>query len=208
MSAARDVILASIRAALVSPGDPRAEIPRRYKQAGLLTPEHRIALFTNRLHDYDARVYSTPETRIAQTIAAALTRQRVKRLVIPHGIPPAWLPPNFDMVPDESLSHEVLDRTDGVITTCTIAIALTGTIILKHGPGQGRRALTLIPDYHLCVVRAAQILETVPEAIRFLNATAMLPTTTISGPSATADIEMTRIKGVHGPRTLDVVLVE
>jgi L-lactate dehydrogenase complex protein LldG len=107
---------------------------------------------------------------------------------------------------DSKLSYEQLDRSEGVLTTCAVAIALTGTIILRH-ERDGRRALTLIPDYHLCIVRAAQVVETVSEGIRAIEAPASGPLTAVSGPSATADIEMTRIKGVHGPRRLAVILI-
>ena len=100
-----------------------------------------------------------------------------------------------------------MDGCDGVLTTATLAIAETGTIVLQDAPGQGRRALTLVPDYHLCVVEAVSVVQTVPEAFAKLQASAGKATTFFSGPSATADIEMTRIKGVHGPRFVDVVLV-
>jgi L-lactate dehydrogenase complex protein LldG len=128
-------------------------------------------------------------------------------MVVPPGFPREWLPHGWEFVVDDGLSHQDLDRIDGVLTTCTVAIALTGTIVLQHSPGEGRRVLTLVPDYHLCVVEAEQIVETVPEGIRRLCALNPSVATTISGPSATADIEMTRIRGVHGPRTLDVILV-
>ena len=111
-------------------------------------------------------------------------------------------------IPDQDLSYDALDRSEGVLTGCSVAIASTGTIVLRHGAGEGRRALTLVPDYHVCVVFRDQVLQTVPEAMRQLAALRPALVTTISGPSATADIEMTRIRGVHGPRTLDVVLVD
>ena len=119
---------------------------------------------------------------------------------------PEGKPRNFPFIRDENLSYETLDGSEGILTTCAVAVALTGTIILRHGRS-GRRAITLIPDYHLCIVRASQVVETVPEAIRELESPSRSPITTISGPSATADIEMTRIKGVHGPRRLAVILV-
>ena len=107
---------------------------------------------------------------------------------------------------DEALTPAQLDRIDGVLCTCRLAIAETGTIVLDAGADQGRRALSLVPDLHLCVVRADQVVQTVPEAVSRLDATR--PLTWISGPSATSDIELNRVEGVHGPRTLDVILIE
>jgi L-lactate dehydrogenase complex protein LldG len=130
-----------------------------------------------------------------------------RRIFIPGDLPPEWLPASVEFVRDLDASYTELDHSDGVLTGCTLAIALTGTIVLRHAAGEGRRALTLVPDYHLCVVRADQVVETVPEGIRALRSLAPTLVTTISGPSATADIEMTRVRGVHGPRTLEVVLV-
>ena len=126
-------------------------------------------------------------------------------MVIPPGIPGEWLPEGISFTEDRQLPYGTLDKCDGVLTTATVAIAATGSIVLQHGPGQGRRALTLIPDYHLCIVKAEQVVETIPAAFARLDPAR--PTTFISGPSATADIEMTRIKGVHGPRFMDVLLV-
>ncbi len=128
-------------------------------------------------------------------------------MLVPAGFPEGWLPDGFAYRRDEELAAAELDACSGVVTTCTLGIAETGTIVLQSVPGQGRRALSLVPDYHLCVVQAELVLATVPEAMAALRATASLPTTFISGPSATADIEMTRIKGVHGPRFLDAILV-
>jgi L-lactate dehydrogenase complex protein LldG len=119
-----------------------------------------------------------------------------------------WLPGGVEFVVDEGLSAAELDGFDGVMTGATLAIAETGTVVLQNVAGQGRRAVTLVPDYHLCLVRVDDVVETVPEAMERLQATAELATTFVSGPSATADIEMTRIKGVHGPRFLDVILIQ
>jgi len=129
-------------------------------------------------------------------------------MVIPAGLAAEWLPAGFDFVVDEGLSAAELDGFEGVMTGSTVAIAETGTVVLQNVLGQGRRAATLVPDYHLCVVRVEDVVETVPEAMSRLQATAGLATTFFSGPSATADIEMTRIKGVHGPRFLDVIVME
>jgi len=127
--------------------------------------------------------------------------------VIPESVPENWLPKDFDFVPGGLLTYQELDACDGALTGCAAAIAVTGTIVLEHSREQGRRSLTLIPDYHLCIVFTNQIHETVPEAIRRVAASTS-PITTVSGPSATSDIEMTRVKGVHGPRCLDVIIVE
>jgi L-lactate dehydrogenase complex protein LldG len=126
-------------------------------------------------------------------------------VVVPVDLPAAWQPDDA-IVDDPPLSPAQLDQADGVLTACALAIAVTGTVVLDHGPGQGRRALTLLPDYHLVVVRGAHVVTAVPDAIAALDPTR--PLTWISGPSATSDIELTRVEGVHGPRTLEVILVE
>jgi len=129
------------------------------------------------------------------------------RVVVPEGLdlPPL---PGVDTVVDHGLSPQDLDALDGVITGASVAIAQTGTIVLDGSPDQGRRAITLVPDYHLCVVHADQVVELVPEAVDRLEPRADRPLTWISGPSATSDIELSRVEGVHGPRTLEVILVE
>jgi len=212
VSAAKAEILDRIRAALGPRDDTRVQeyeaIPRRYRQTSVLDADARIDLFLSRIQHYDGGVFRCDRASLRETVARALSDRSKRRLVIPPGFPREWLPDGFEFTRDDNLSHEDLDRSDGVLTTCTVAIALTGTMALHHSPSEGRRALTLVPDYHLCVVEADQIVETVPEAMRRLVALNPSLVTTISGPSATADIEMTRIKGVHGPRTLDVILVE
>ncbi len=129
-------------------------------------------------------------------------------MLVPSGFPAKWLPAEFEFIRDGGLTNQGINDVESVLTGCALAIASTGTIILRHSSEEGRRALTLIPDYHLCIVFEDQVVETVPEGIRAMSAFGSAPITTISGPSATSDIEMTRIKGVHGPRTLDVLLVE
>lgn len=214
MSSAKEEILARVQQALGG-GAPEAAdrlrdyeaLPRLYRQSGALDAAARLDLFEDRLHDYNAVVYRCAAPGIAETVAQALAARGKRGLVIPPGLPAAWLPADFEFVTDDGLSYAALDQCEGVLTGCAAAIAFTGTILLKHGPGEARRALTLVPDYHLCVVQADQVVETVPEGIRRIHPFRTLPLTSISGPSATADIEMTRVKGVHGPRTLDVVLV-
>ena len=136
-----------------------------------------------------------------------LSERGKRRLVVPSGLTPEWLPADFEFVVDSDFTATELDRYDGVLTGSTVAIAETGTVILQNVAGQGRRAVTLVPDYHLCLVRVEDVVETVPEAMDRLRASSRVATTFVSGPSATADIEMTRIKGVHGPRYLDVILI-
>jgi L-lactate dehydrogenase complex protein LldG len=182
-------------------------IKRSYRIQATRTPEAALELLEDRLRDYDARVTRVSEVDVARNVAAILNERKVRRMILPAGLPAGWLPDGFEFVVDERLSATELDLVDGVMTEATVAIAETGTVVLQNVTGQGRRAITLVPDYHLCVVRIEDVVETVPEAVRRLQATAALATTFISGPSATADIEMTRIKGVHGPRFLDVILV-
>jgi len=191
---AREEILARLRAALSDQPEP-VQIPRRY---AISRTADLPALFTDRLVDYRAHVH--------QDLASALSG--VDRLLVPADIPRSWLDRfSATVVVDEGLDAAALDRVDAVLTGCAVAIAETGTIVLDAGAGQGRRAITLVPDRHVVVVRREQIVSRVPEAVRFLAGSATRPQTWISGPSATSDIELNRIEGVHGPRRLDVVLV-
>jgi L-lactate dehydrogenase complex protein LldG len=212
MSSARDEVLGRIRRAIepraIAREQDYAAIPRLYRQAGVLGRDARLELFQSRLEDYGCGCVRCAHDQVAATIGQQLISRAVRRLVVPHGLPHAWLPDGFELVRDDGLSYGDLDDSDGVITGCTSAISQTGSIVLCHNPTEGRRVLTLIPDYHLCVVLADQVVETVAESLRQPRVVGSALITTISGPSATADIEMTRIKGVHGPRTLDVVLVE
>jgi L-lactate dehydrogenase complex protein LldG len=210
---ARTAILSGIRSALRSSNDvdriasEYAAIPRAYKRAGTLGREALMELFAHRLREYDAGVSRVSTEGIDSEVARILSARRCKRIAIPDGVPANWLPDGFSFELAAGFDNYQLDRVDGVLTGCTVAIAETGSIVLQHAPAQGPRILSLVPDYHLCVVFADQVVETVPESFAQLEATSSLPTTFFSGPSATADIEMTRIKGVHGPRFLDVVLV-
>lgn len=211
MSVAKREVLERVRRALRDVQSTRAEnyraIPRTYLQSSSDGLEEHLQLLTDRLHDYDATVYRCGPNEVSETIAGALTTRQKTRILVPVGLPGEWLPSGFDFIPDNGLNYEEINEIGGVVTGSALAIAFTGTIVLRHSTEEGRRALTLIPDYHLCIVRAQDVVQTVPEAIRKMSAFCALPVTTIAGPSATADIEMTRIKGVHGPRTLDVILV-
>ncbi len=184
-----------------------ARIERLYAAEGTLDAARRLALFTDRLIHYNVGVYEARSSGLAGVIAEVCAARGKRQLIVPDGFPGEVIPPGVEAIPDRKLSYEELDRGEGVLTLATIAIALTGTIVLTHGAGEGRRAATLIPDYHLCVVKADQIVETVPEALRHLATLDPALITTISGPSATADIEMIRVRGVHGPRTLDVIVL-
>jgi len=213
-NSARAEVLRRIRAAkggVATAEAARAEwsaIERRYRREATRSREAVLELLEDRLRDYDARVVCVRDAEVAASAAGMLGDRKVRRMVMPAGLTAEWLPAGFEFVVDEGLAAAELDRVDGVMTGATLAIAETGTVVLQNVAGQGRRAVTLVPDYHLCVVRVEDVVETVPEAIHRLQATAGLATTFVSGPSATADIEMTRIKGVHGPRSLDVILVD
>jgi L-lactate dehydrogenase complex protein LldG len=208
----RAEILRRIRAANGAASDAHGArggwdgVPREYKRKGTQSLEAMLQLLEDRLRDYDATVIRSGRENLAMSVARRLEERGMRRIVIPAGLSAKWLPEGPGFVVDEGFTAEQLNEFDGVLTGATIAIAETGTVVLQHAPGQGRRAVSLIPDYHLCVVAVGDVVETVPEAMSLLQTKAALPTTFISGPSATADIEMTRIKGVHGPRILDVIL--
>ena len=200
MSSARDEVLSRIRRALADrPAPP--EVPRSYRHQGDLDLPARLDLLTDRLVDYKAAVRRCSPQQLADTLAEALSARGAARVVVPPGLP--WQLPGA--VPDDGLTAAEIDRVDGVVTACAVAVAETGTIVLDSSPDQGRRVISLVPDYHLCVVRADQVVQTVPEAVARLDPDR--PLTWISGPSATSDIELDRVEGVHGPRTLEVVLV-
>ncbi|MGD0498220.1 MAG: LUD domain-containing protein [Bryobacteraceae bacterium] len=212
MSAAREEILDRIRRAVgARPADRMADyaaVPREYRQCGSLDPAACLDLLADRLRDYEAGVYRCARADLPAMIAQAATARGKHRLLIPAGLPREWLPETLEFIADRPHDYAELDASEGALTACAAAIATTGSIVLGHSPTEGRRALTLVPDYHLCVVFAGQVVETVPEAMRRMHEAGARLITTIAGPSATADIEMTRVKGVHGPRTLDAILVE
>jgi L-lactate dehydrogenase complex protein LldG len=209
----REEILRRIRAATGGASTEDAAragwgaVRRQYKREGVLPREQVLELLEDRLRDYDATVNRCGRRDVARSVARMLQERGKRRLVVPSGLTPEWLPADFEFVVDSGFTATELDRFDGVLTSATVAIAETGTVVLQNVPGQGRRAVTLVPDYHLCLVLVEDVVETVPEAMDRLRTTSRLATTFVSGPSATADIEMTRIKGVHGPRHLDVILI-
>jgi L-lactate dehydrogenase complex protein LldG len=227
---ARDEVLGRIRTALGGdsgggahpPADPSAA---GYRTRGELDSAALLDLLAGRLIDYRSQVRRTEPAKLLDTVRAALAERGARRVVLPPGLdlPGLDLPgldqpgpgqpgpgqgstlDGVELITDGGLSAQELDQMDGVITRAAVAIAETGTIVLDAGPGQGRRALTLIPDYHLCLIDAAQVVALVPEAVARLRPDR--PLTWISGPSATSDIELDRVEGVHGPRTLEVILI-
>ncbi|WP_179118555.1 LutC/YkgG family protein [Saccharothrix sp. ALI-22-I] len=229
---ARDEVLARVRRAK-GPRDP-APVPRDYRAAGTRGPGD-LDLFAERLRDYRALVRIVNADQVAETIAAALRDRGARRVVAAPGTPAEWTELSYPAgifesrvplggdpreaeptgTPDAASGPEViripvdvdtLERTDAVVTACHVAIAETGTIVLDHDAAdQGPRALTLVPDYHLVVVRADQVVAGVPDAVAALAG--VRTQTWISGGSATSDIELERVEGVHGPRTLEVVIV-
>lgn len=207
MSDSRDEVLSRIAGAISDGGSPEVLV-RAYRRTGSLEPEARIALFAERVGEYRADVRRIDGSQIAAAVDAVAESRDTRRLAVAPGLAPSWRPATVELVEDTGLTPDELDGIDGALTGCTAAIAETGTIILTAQPHEGRRALTLVPDLHICVVRAAQIYELLPEALDALRQAGheRRPITFISGPSATSDIELSRVEGVHGPREL-VVLV-
>lgn len=209
MSAARQEILDRVRAA--KGGATAPPIPRGYRHEDERPHDQLVALFCERVNDYKASVERVASAGLRDAISAAASRHGAQRLVVPPGLPDQWRPPGLELIRDDSLTPHALDRLDGVITGCTVAIAETGTIMLSAGPQEGRRVLSLVPDLHICVVDASQVVGTVPEAIARVAPVVhdeRRPVTLISGPSATSDIELQRVEGVHGPRKLVVLVTE
>jgi L-lactate dehydrogenase complex protein LldG len=216
MTSAREEILWRVRRATHDvPKDERPEdvpVERGYRQEDDAPREEIVERFAERVAEYEATVHRIREADLPGAIAEACQRRGVRRLVIPPGLSQEWIPDNVETLRDAArprLTKEELDESDGVLTGCALGIAQTGTIVLDAGEGQGRRALTLLPDYHLCVVLEDQIVGLVPEAFAKLEETVKSEgraITFISGPSATSDIELNRVEGVHGPRSLEVLI--
>lgn len=216
----REEVLARIRAALPAstgpaahPGsgaggdsEPVGRVPNQYRTRGEVSGPALLDLLASRLADYRAIVRRATPATLAAEVSGALADRGARRLVVPPalGVPlPGWA----EVDADAGFAPAELDAYDGVVTRAAVAIAETGTIIMDGSPDQGRRAISLVPDYHLCIVTAEQVVHLVPEAIARLASAATGPLTWISGPSATSDIELERVEGVHGPRTLEVVLL-
>ena len=200
MSDAREVVLGRVRAALSDRPQPSAAVLPPTPPA----PADPVALFAERAGEYRAAVHRVGRAGVAALVAEICAAHGARRLAVPQDLPEAWLPPGVEATGDATVL--ALDRVDGVLTGCAAAIAETGTIVLDGRERSGRRALTLVPDLHVCLVQRAHVVATVSEAIRALEGTRG-PFTFVSGPSATSDIELDRVEGVHGPRELDVVLV-
>jgi L-lactate dehydrogenase complex protein LldG len=207
---ARSAILNRIRTTLGNREAPceaaYAALVRDYIHRGQMKEDARLALMIERLHEYDAKVVECAPDAVRKTIHAQIVENGYRKLLVPAGFPKEWLPDDIPWLIDGALSDAQIEEAEGIITAAFCAIADSGTIALHHSESEGRRVLTLLPDWHLCVLKASQVVETLPEYFARCAAPPRLATY-FSGPSATADIEMTRIKGVHGPRFLTVVLV-
>lgn len=214
MNEAREQILERIRGALddVAPDEQPSgvAVPREYRRDISIEPSDLLALFEERLRDYGATCNRTPSTNLAGAIAAVCAQLGVRSLVIPTDLPDGWRPAGVALREDHGLSTAELDDVDGVLSGCAVGIAETGTLVLDGRGASGRRAITLVPDHHICVVRVDQLVAIVPQAIARIAPSVLehrSPITFVSGPSATSDIELNRVEGVHGPRHLHVLIV-
>lgn len=222
MSGSKEIILGRIRQALKNENSHADEIlltpdiERHYEQHSNLTNQEILHLFTERVCEYRAVTEIIDEGEIGNRIQAICSEADIKSLVVPEDLEKAWihsLDPKVQLFRDKSnsLTKEELNSSDAVLTGAFLGVAQTGTIILNAGVGQGRRVLTLLPDFHICVIRQEQIVGIIPEAIRKLDSIVKetgRPVTMISGPSATSDIELNRVEGVHGPRKLHVLIIK
>jgi L-lactate dehydrogenase complex protein LldF len=205
---ARDTILGAIRSALADV-PPKPDVPRDYRRRSERPRADIVATFAERVGEYRATVRVAQPGALRDALSDLCHERKARKLAVPTDLPNAWRPEGVDLIEDTDLSPHDLDALDGALTGCALGIAETGTIVLDGGPAQGRRALTLVPDYHLCVVAGDQVVDLVPEAVERLEPAVRdgRPLTFVSGPSATSDIELNRVEGVHGPRTMHVVVV-
>lgn len=217
MSATRELILERIRVAVADlprTADAVADVPVPWAYGEATPMPDVVERFVERVEDYRAVVDRCTAATVASRLSAIVREHNVGSVVVPAGAPQDWAAALAEVAvvrrDDPVLSHAELNEVGAVVTGARVGIAETGTIVLDHGPDQGRRALSLVPDVHLCVIRADQVVSDVPEAVAVLTSSmaARSPQTWISGPSATSDIELDRVEGVHGPRTLVVLLVE
>ena len=213
MSAAREEILARIRSALadVPAAERPADVPvdRAYLRRGDLAGDALIERFADRVRDYDAQVRRVAPGDVAAAVAAACDEMKCASVAVPPALRAEWRPPGIRVVDDDGLTAHQLDEIDGAVTGCACAIAETGTVILDGRGESGRRLITLVPDHHVCIVGADQIHAIVPEAVTTLAPAIRdqaVPITLVSGPSASSDIELSRVEGVHGPRHLVVII--
>ncbi|MDN5570590.1 MAG: LUD domain-containing protein [Propionibacteriaceae bacterium] len=216
MSTAREEILSRVRRAIVdvSEPDPALDVPVEWSYGQSLGTADVLADLVEKIEDYRARIVRVPAAEVPDAIVAALAELEAGRVVLPPGLDDAWcaaIAEHCEVRPDEPpLTASELNTVDAVVTAAAVAMADSGTIALDHAPDQGRRALSLVPDRHVCVVRADQVVSDVPEGIARLAPAirARQPVTWISGGSATSDIELSRVEGVHGPRKLYVIIAE
>jgi L-lactate dehydrogenase complex protein LldG len=213
MTSARDEIMGRIRSALSDvPAAERPEdvpVARDYRRRGELTGEALAERLAERVHDYHAEVRRVAEDDVAAAVAAACADMGLRRVVVPPGLPPEWRPDGVEAVEDDGLTVHQVDEINAAVTGCALAIAETGTLVLDGQARSGRRLITLVPDHHVCVVAVDQIHDLVPEAVAALAPSVRergAPVTFISGPSASSDIELSRVEGVHGPRHLTVII--
>ncbi len=213
MTGAREAILQRIRAALddVGAGERPSDVAvaRDYRRGGDLHGEALVARFAQRVADYEARVRRVTVAELAAAVADGCAEMGLRRIVVPAGLPEAWRPRGVEVLEDDGLTVTELDAIDGAVTGCAAAIAETGTLVLDGQGSCGRRAVTLVPDHHICIVTTGQIVELVPEGIAAVAPAVRerrAPITLVSGPSASSDIELIRVEGVHGPRHLLVLI--
>ena len=213
MTAAREQILGRIRTALRDVPDRErpddVEVARGYRRAAGDGPGAWLERFADRVRDYDADLRRVDSGQIGDAVTQACAELGLRRVVVPSALPAGWRPGGLEIVEDRGLSPLELDAVDGAVTGCAVAIAETGTLLLDGQGVCGRRVITLVPDHHICIVREEQVVGLVPEAVTALRSSVTdraTPVTLVSGPSASSDIELERVEGVHGPRHLLVFL--